>query len=122
MIELNHISATSFVMRPIAGASIGTSMDSILQAIHHTDDSDVKLSLAFVELSICCTIINRILSRKIVINLIYFLVAPVYCSRLPKGKDWGHSIFKLSQLIKDKSLSSMKFSKVINRLKKMSPE
>ena len=84
-------------MRAIARARIGTRMEPKMRAIHCTYESDVvsdalQLLLAFLEFSVCRNIRNEmfhhhLLSFAITIAVIYFLVAPVICSKLPRGQE-----------------------------------
>ena len=95
-------------MRAIARARIGTRMEPIMRVIHRTHESAVvsdvlQLSLAFLELSVCRNIRNEIfhrclLSFAIAITVIYFLVAPVFCSKLPWGEELRQLCFSVNSI------------------------
>ena len=76
-----------------------------MEVIYCTHESDVvsdvsQLSLAFLEYSVCRNIRNEmfhhdILSFAIAIAVVYFLVAPVICSKLPSRQGLWHFYFPL---------------------------
>ena len=76
-----------------------------MRAIHRMHESAVvsdvlQLSLAFLEFSVCRNIRNEmfhhcLLLFAIAVTVIYFLVAPVFCSKLPWGQELRQLCFSV---------------------------